>query len=265
MKLSTSISAAIILAAGFASQANAQIVYGSYNGSQTGITVRDSYLNQSTFIPTQYSPNAIAAGTANTVYVTSGDRIVRYGANGTVVKSFKFGDSTINYSGIVTNNNKVYATYNGSQQGVTIRHPNTLAQLSYFSTPFNPSSIAIGANNTLYLTSGDHLYKYSSSGQILYSIASPDPGVTYTGITVKDGRVYASYKGSQNGYTVRDSNLNQLGFYNLPFSPLSIDTGINNDLYFSAYQHLYRYKIAGGILKNMEFPTINYTGIASEQ
>jgi len=99
----------------------------------------------------------------------------------------------------------------------------------------------------------------------LLSVPSPDPGVAYTGIAVKGNRVYASYLGSQTGFTVRDLNLNQLAFHNVPFSPRSIDTGINDDVYLSAFGHLYRYTTTGKLLKDMSFPTINYTGVASEQ
>jgi len=266
MKLNTILRASIIVAAGLASQAEAQIIYGSYNGSELGITIRDSELNQSTAIVTGFSPNAIAAGPANTFYVASENNIHRFNAKGNTLKKFTFPDAGVNYTGLAYAKNQVYASFNGSQQGVSIRGFNTLTQTSNFATPFSPNAIAVGPNNTLYMVSGNHLYKYTTAGtELIDEEFTADPGVNYTGITVNGNRVYASYDGSQTGVSVRDLNLVQLSFFVTPFSPTGIDAGINNDLYLSTSEHLYRYSTSGKKLVDISFPSINYTGIASEQ
>jgi hypothetical protein len=138
-----------------------------------------------------------------------------------------------------------------------------LAQTAVFATPFSPNAIAVGPANTLFLASGNHLYKYSTAGVKLIDKSFPSAGVNYSGIVVKGNRVYASYNGSQKGVTVRDLNLNQLSFFGLGFSPFGIATGLNNDFYLSTAQHLYRYSMAGTLLRNIFFPSINYTGVAS--
>lgn len=267
MKLKTILRASLIAAAiGLAGQAGAQIVYGAYNGSQQGVTIRDSELNQSTFIDTGFSPNAIAAGPANSFYLASQNRLFRLNAKGGTLKQFSFPDPAVNYTGVAYGKNKVYAAFNGSQLGVSIRKFNTLEQTGFFLTPFSPNAIAPGPDNTLFMVSGNHLYKYTTSGQQLVDKAfTADPGVNYTGIVVKGKRVYASYDGSQTGVTVRDLELVQLSFFDTPFSPTGIGAGINNDLYLSATDHLYRYKTTGKELVDIEFPFIHYTGVASER
>lgn len=258
------VTSALLAMASVTNQASAQIVYGSYSGSQLGVTIRDSNLNQATFIPMSFSPKSIAAGTANSFYVTSGNKLSKYAANGTVLANFNWPDNTINYTGITYAGANIYASYNGSQQGVTIRNASTLVQSTSFSTPFNPTSIAAGPNNTLYLTSGNHLYKYNTSGVLLIDMNFPDTGVIYTGITVKDNHVYASYKGSQKGFTVRDLNLVQQSFVSVGFEPSGITAGINSDVYLSTVDNLYRYAISGALMNKINFPAITYTGIASE-
>jgi hypothetical protein len=259
------LTSALITMAGVATQASAQIIYASYTGSQTGVTIRDSNLNQSMFIPMNFGPKSVAAGAANSFYVTSGNKISKYAANGTVMATFSWPDTTINYTGITYAGANIYASYNGSQQGFTIRNSSTLVQSAAISTPFNPTAIAAGPNNTVYLASGNHLYKYSTSGSLLIDMNFPDTGVVYTGISVKDNRVYASYKGSQKGFTVRDLNLVQQSFVSVGFEPSGISAGINNDVYLSTVDNLYRYAISGAQMNTINFPAINYTGIASEK
>lgn len=247
-------------------QASAQTVYSSYEGSQRGITVRDYNLNQSTVIPTTFSPKSITAGLSNTFYVTSGNNIHRYAANGVLLKNFAFPDPLINYTGVAlsASGGNIYVSYKGSQLGVSTRNASTLVQSTVFSTPFSPNAIAVGPSNTLFLASGNHLYKYSTAGVQLIDMKFPDAGINYSGIVVKGNRVYASYNGSQKGVTVRDLNLNQLSLFNLGFSPSGIAAGLNNDVYLSTADHLYRYSTTGNLLRNILFPTINYTGIATE-
>ena len=246
-------------------QASAQIMYGSYGGTQKGVTVRDSFLNQSTFIPIPFTPRSISAGLTNTFYVTVNNNIYRYGANGALLKSFTFPDPLIKYTSATLAGGKFYVSYKGSQLGVSVRNPATLVQTAFFATSFSPNAIAAGPTGTLFLASGNHLYKYSTSGAQLIDMAFPDLGVNYTGIAVKDNRVYASYIGSQQGVTVRDLNLVQLSFFGTLFSPTGIAAGLNNDVYLSAVNHLFRYTTSGTLLKNAPFVTINYTGIASEK
>jgi len=77
---------------------------------------------------------------------------------------------------------KIYASYTGSQQGVTVRNLN-LNQTSNFSTGFNISGIDAGPNNEIYLASGNKLYRYHASGALITTMTFPDPLINYTDVS----------------------------------------------------------------------------------
>ncbi len=159
--------------------------------------------------------------------------------------------------------NNFFAAYNGVQQGVTVRTLH-LQQLSFIQTPHPVNGIAAGPNNDLYMVCKNHIYNYSVNGALIRDMNFPDAGVNYTDITVRGERVYASYTGSQKGFTVRDLALNQLAFFPVNFSINSIAAGTNNDLYLASANKLYRYGTNGTLLKVMTFPDagVIYTDVA---
>ena len=77
----------------------------------------------------------------------------------------------------------VYASYDGSYQGVTVRDL-ALNQQSYFGTGFNINGIAAGPNNTVFLASGNHLYDYNANGTLITDMTFPDTGINYTDVSV---------------------------------------------------------------------------------
>ncbi len=159
--------------------------------------------------------------------------------------------------------NNFFAAYNGVQQGVTKRTLH-LQQVSFIQTPHPVNGIAAGPNNDLYMVSKNHIYNYSISGALIRDMQFPDARINYTDIAVRGDRVYASYTGSQQGFTVRDLALNQLAFFPVNFTINGIAAGTNNDLYLASANRLYRYGINGTLLKVMTFPDagIIYTDVA---
>ncbi|MGZ4969809.1 MAG: hypothetical protein ACXWE3_12850 [Methylobacter sp.] len=252
-----------VLTMSIAGQASAAAVYASYTGSQQGVTVRDLKLNQLSFFNTGINAKAIAAGPNNDVYLAAGNHLYDYNVNGTLIKDMTFPDSGINYTSVTVSGNKVYASYTGSQHGVTVRDLQ-LNQLSYFNTGINASGIAAGPNNDVYLAAGNHLYDYNVNGTLIKDMTFPDSGINYTDVTVSGNKVYASYTGSQQGVTVRDLQLNQLSYFNTGINAGGISAGPNNDVYLAAGNHLYDYNVNGTLITNMTFPisTINYTDVS---
>lgn len=245
------------------SQANAATIYSSYSGSQTGITIRNEMLEQSAFLPMPFAPAAIADGVNNTFYVTSGNNIFRYNSKGKEIAHFAWEDTSINYTGAVVAGGSVYVTYTGSQTGVSVRNVKTLEQTNVIPMPFAPEAIAIGADKSIFVAAANHLYKYDASGKQLVDMNFPDKGIIYTDIDVQGDTVYAAYRGSQTGFTVRSAQtLQQSKYVAVPFSPTGIAVGSDNDLYLSAQDNLYRYAVAGQQLKAMNFPKILYTDVA---
>jgi hypothetical protein len=238
-------------------------VYASYNGSQKGFTVRDLNLNQLSFCNTGFNINSIAAGANGDLYLTSANRIYHYKADGTLINTMTFPDAGINYTSITVTVDHVYASYSGSQVGVTVRDLN-LNQLSWFATPFVTSGIAAGTNNDLYLASGNHIYHYGTNGALIYDMVFPINTINYTDVTVLGDKVYASYNGSQLGFTVRDLNLNQLSYCNTGFSISSIAAGKSGNVYLASANNLYNYTASGALIYDMRFPDtgVNYTGVS---
>ncbi|MCF7966388.1 hypothetical protein V3O24_16735 [Methylobacter sp. Wu8] len=252
----------LIMMMTIAGQASADVVYASYTGSQQGVTVRDLKLNQLSFFNTGFNASGIAPGPNNDVYLASGNHLYNYSANGALITDMTFPDGGINYTSVAVSGDKVYASYTGSQQGVTVRDLK-LNQLSFFNTGFNASGIAAGPNNDVYLASGNHLYNYKVDGTLITNMTFPIATINYTDVAVSGGKVYASYTGSQQGVTVRDLKLNQLSFFNTGFNASGISAGPNNNVYLASGNHLYDYNVNGTLITNMTFPisTINYTDV----
>lgn len=238
-------------------------VFASYNGSQLGFTVRDFDLNQQSFTNTNIDYSSIAAGPNNDVYLTSANHIYHYKTDGTLIKDMTFPDSGIIYTSVVVKGNRVYATYAGSQLGITVRDLD-LNQLSLFGTGVTASGIAAGNNDDLYITANNHIINYKTNGTLIKDMTFPDKGIIYTDVTVLCDHVYASYKGSQQGFTVRNTNLDQLSFVNTGFDISGIAAGPNNNVYLTSANHIYNYQTNGTLIKDMTFPisSINYTGVA---
>ncbi|MHB8745112.1 MAG: hypothetical protein ACYC7I_01095 [Gammaproteobacteria bacterium] len=254
--------AAFGLMLGIAAQASAANIYASYTGSQQGVTVRDLSLNQTFFFGTGFNIDGIAAGQNNDLYVTSGNKLYNYSANGTLLNTMIFPDTGINYTDITVSGNNVYASYTGSQQGVTIRNL-SLNQTFSFNTGFNIDGIAAGQNNDLYVTSGNGIYNYGTNGTLINSMIFPDTGINYTDVSVHGGTVFASYTGSQQGVTVRDLNLHQMSYFGTGFNIDGIAAGQNNDLYVTSGNGIYNYSTNGTLINSMIFPDtgINYTDV----
>lgn len=159
----------------------------------------------------------------------------------------------------------IYTTYTGSQNGVTIRDSATLVQSFFFDPGFAVDNITAGAGNSMYLTSGNSIYQYSTAGALLNSLTFPDTSIGYQGITMaaSGSNIYTTYTGSQNGVSIRDSGtLAQSFFFDPGFSVDNLVAGNNNDMFLTSNDTIYHYTNAGVQLNSFTFPQINYQGIA---
>ena len=125
------------------------------------------------------SPNAVAA-TVNTSGLATGvaARTTTITARSVAISGSKVLKGTVT----APVRAKIYASYTGSQQGVTVRNLN-LNQTSNFSTGFNISGIDAGPNNEIYLASGNKLYRYHASGALITTMTFPDPLINYTDVS----------------------------------------------------------------------------------
>lgn len=155
-------------------------IYVTYTGSQTGISVRNAEtLEQSDVFPTPFAPSAIALDDDGLIYLAARNHLYKYSNDGQLLVDMTFPESGINYSGIAVKGGKVYAAYNGSQRGFTVRDAQ-LEQENFVETDFSPTGIAAGDSNDVYLSTKDNLYRYSVDGQQLKKMNFPR--ITYTGV-----------------------------------------------------------------------------------
>ena len=231
--------------------------FAAYNGVQQGVTVRTLKLQQVSFIQTPHAVNGVAAGPNNDLYMVCRNHIYNYSVNGTLIRDMNFPDIGVNYTDISVRGDRVYASYDGSQKGFTVRDL-ALNQLAFFPTPFSISGIAAGTNNDVYLASGNRLYRYGTNGVVLNVMVFPDAGVVYTDVAVICGRLLATYSGSQHGFTIRDLvTLNQYSFVQTPFDIGGIVGGSDNDVYMSSANHLFNYSLTGVQKQAFTWPQAN--------
>ncbi|NVB39772.1 hypothetical protein G6O69_18150 [Pseudenhygromyxa sp. WMMC2535] len=238
-------------------------VYASYNGSQLGFTVRDFALNQRSFSNNGVSASSIAAGTNGDVYLTAANHIYHYKIDGTLVRDMTFPDKGIIYSSVVVRGDRVYATYTGSQKGVTVRDL-SLEQRSFFATGVEANGVAAGPNNDVYIAAGNKILNYSTGGQLIKDMTFPVSSINYTDISVLGNTVFAAYNGSQLGFTIRELDLSQRAFHNIGVNIAGIAAGPNNDVYLTSANKILNYGTNGSLIKDMTFPvsSINYTSVA---
>ena len=75
--------------------------YTVYNGSENGITVRDSTtLNQTAYFSLDFAVDDVAAGDNNDMFLTSSNSIYHYSNTGTQLNKFSFDNTNISYAGI---------------------------------------------------------------------------------------------------------------------------------------------------------------------
>ncbi len=244
---------------------NAGLIYAAYEGSQIGVSVRDSTsFNQINSFGTSFIIDGIVAGAGDELYIASNSSIYRYLNDGTLLQSFTW-PSGINYSDVSFNGESLSASYFGVQLGVTNRDANTLVQNMSFSTGINGSSISKGLDSDLYLTSGNNIYNFSNNGNLLNTMTFPNSGINYTDVTVQDGLLVASYGGVANGITIRDADaLTQLLYFDLDFSISGIDAGDNSDIFLAGGNSLYKYGLDGSQINSFTWSdsSITYTDIA---
>jgi len=154
-------------------------IFASYQGAQTGVTVRDAQtLNQSQWFSTAEN-NGVGSANEDRVYGVSGNEITSYDVNGATLNNMIFPSSSIEYTNVDVGNNEIYASYAGSQNGVTVRDADTLAQLNYIALNFAINGLAAGDNDDMYLTSANSIFHYSDAGSLINSFSFPDQGIVY--------------------------------------------------------------------------------------
>ncbi len=250
---------------GTAGQVNAEVLYASYTGSQLGFTIRHANtLKQYAWRDTGIVASGIAVDASNNVYLPAANHLRKYNSDGALLVDMTFPIPSINYTDVAVSGNKLYATYNGSQLGVTVRNTSDLSQTQYFNTGVSASGIAVDPSGNFYITADNHIRKYSPAGNLLVDMTFPIDSINYTAIAFSGGYVYASYNGSQLGVTKRDANtLKQVQYFDTSLDAEGISVSTEGNIYLSAGNQLRKYNNSGALQKDMTFPipSINYSGV----
>lgn len=263
--LSSLLVVAIVCLATSASVHAGPIVYSSYQGSQLGVTERTSQLVQTNAFSTGIEATGITAGASQDLYLSAGNGLYHYSTGGSLLNQFNWFDDTIQYTDVTYGNGAIYATYVGSQQGVTVRDATSLVQTDVFGTGLNATGIVYAPDNTLYLSADNGLYHYSTSGTLLNLFNWYDNTIQYTDVTYGNGSIFATYVGSQQGVTVRDgTSLVQTGVFGTGLNATGLVYESGDTLYLSAGNGLFHYTTSGLQLHQFNWydDTIQYTDVA---
>lgn len=254
-----------------ASQAHANTLYATYldtSSDPDGVTVRDaSNLDtQKSYYDTKLSGQASGVTLLNNnLYISAGNGIYKYSTNGNQINQFTWHDDSLSYTDVTTGNGRLYATYSGSQHGITIRDLHNLSQYSSFETGVAATGIIAGISNDLYITAGNSIYRYGTDGSVLNHFSWGDDSITYTDVTIVNGKLLATYTGSQNGVTIRDLNsLSQYSSFETGVVASGITAGHNGDVYITAGDGIYQYATNGTLNGQFKWGSNNiiYTDVA---
>lgn len=156
-------------------------IYVAYQGNQIGITVRDATtLLQDNVLITSVVNQGVGSALSTDIYRVAGYNITRYDNVGQVLQSYDFPVTTIIYTNVDVGKGVIFASYSGSQNGVTVRDASDVAtQLNLFNPGFTTNGLAAGDSDDLYLTNANKIYHYTAGGQLISSFTFPDAGIVY--------------------------------------------------------------------------------------
>ncbi len=256
-RLSSWLARALVLSfgLGFGLHAQADLIYAVYSGSENGVTVRDAEtFSQINYFDPGFLVDGIAAGTHDDMYLTSGNSIYHYSNSGSLLGSFAWPSDSITYTSITVGDGQIFATYEGTQTGITVRDATTLVQATSFETTVN-NGIGSATADEMYRVADNHITRYDDSGSLILDFAYWDEGLTYTNSDVGTGLVFASYTGSFTGVTVRDAvTLAQSNYFDPGFAINGLAASPGNEVYLTSANSIYRYTAGGDLIGSFSFP-----------
>lgn len=237
------------------------IIYATYQGSYTGFTARNLDFDQLWSKDEAINYTGVAAGNNDDLYFTAANHIYHCRKDGTLIKKITAPASDITYTAVTVHYDKVYASYTGSQTGVTTRDLN-LEQVSSFNTD-NVTASGIAVQGDIYLSSGNNILRYDTNGGLI-DTADADAGILYTDIAVQAGHLVASYNGPQQGYTVRDLMMQQRHAIDVEKDITGTALGPFSDVYLTAGDEILCYGLLGELKGKMTSPVpgVEYTRVA---
>ena len=225
----------------------------------TGITIRDPQtLAQSTFFATAAAPTSVEDGFGR-LYITAGNQLFIYNANGEELASFTDQDSNVEFVESAVSGTRLYVGTTGTTNRISVRSPITLAEITSFAVPFAVDGLVAGDFDDLFITSGDSVFQYATDGTELNAISAEDASLMLTDVTFvadprppAEGTVLALTTGNQDAVVKRDGEtLADAGSF--PLSAAGTGIALSNlnaavDAYIASGATLFRYDTDGNLL-----------------
>ncbi|MFK7797921.1 MAG: hypothetical protein AB8E82_10745 [Aureispira sp.] len=270
------------------------LIIASYNGEQKGFTVRNHNLEQVDYVDLEFEVNGIAVGTNSDVFLATANKLNHYQQDGTLIKCMEFPDTTIKYTNVIVAEDKIIASYSGSQKGFTVRN-RSLEETHCVETDFEIKGLTTGANGDLFLISTTTLYHYKMDGTLVNQSENVVGGIEYTDVTIVGSKIVIAYAqhGISGGFTVMNKDFpqpNQGGFsqpmpgqggFSQPMpgqggfsQPIVMPTnvaisgivaGANDDVFFVGGNQIAHYSLAGGKLsvKAFDQADVSYNSVSA--
>lgn len=238
-------------------------------GATNGFSQRDLItLVESNFVATSFAPTSIEDGFGR-LYVTSGDTLFIYSGAGVELANAATGTAGVTFVDSALSGTRLYAVTGGGANGVSVRNPITLAEITSFPLPFAVDGIVAGDNANLFLTSGANVFEYSTAG---VELGSQVTGRAFSDLTfIADPLAPASgtalaISSDAAGETiaVRDAaTLADAGSFDIAAAATGIAIGAaNSGIYLAAGDTLFHYGTAGALLTSVTEAGTTFTDVA---
>lgn len=231
-------------------------VFATSAGATPGVSARDlNTLVESNFFPTAFTPTSIEDGFGR-LYVTAGDTIFILNASGMELANAATGTAGVTFVGSAISGTRLYAVTGGATNSVSVRNPITLAEITSFPLPFAVEGVVAGDSDDLFLTSGANIFRYSTAGVELDSVADTTPGRAFTDIAFVEaprlpaaGTVLAITADGANSVSIRDAEtIADAGGFPVAAAATGIALTASNEAILAAGDTLFRYGSSGALL-----------------
>lgn len=246
-------------------------VFVTASGATTGISARDlNTLVESNFINTTYTPTSIEDGFGR-LYVTAGDTLYILDGNGAELINANTGTAGVTFVESALSGTRLYAATGGSSNGISVRNPISLAEITSFSLPFAVEGLVAGDDDDLFITSGNEIYRYSTAGVELDTVADGTAGRVFSDIAFvaaplapAAGTALAiTAAGGNNSVSKRDAEtISDAGSFDIAAAATGIALGSSNDVYLAAGDTLYHYDTDGTLLTSVTDAGAVYNDVA---
>jgi len=232
-------------------------VFVTSSGATPGISARDlNTLVESDFFDTAFTPTSIEDGFGR-LYVTAGDTLFILDANGMELGNASTGTAGVTFVESAISGTRLYAATGGAENTISVRSPITLAEITSFPLPFAVEGLVAGDSDDLYITSGANVFRFSTAGVELDSVADTTPGRAFSDIAFVEaprlpaaGTVLAiTAEGANNSISTRDAEtIADAGGFDIAAAATGAVLTADNELILAAGDTLFRYGTSGALL-----------------